>query len=336
MRLYGAVTAPRATRNMAEDTIMRHTIYCVLCVLASLALAVLAARYATDLWLLAFFESLQTHISLFAIALALLALVFKRHWYAVFLLAFGAGLAVHSVVMLREYAASPAANPPAAAEAVKTFKLLSFNIEDSNLENGARIADLIVGSKADVVEIFEASPIGSQLQRIIDIYPYRIGCGVMTNDCDSLILSKRPFRMQSMRSLGSLWDNRFILATIDMDGQPVNFASAHLSKPYFDEFHMVELDIMAQLLKDVRGPLILAGDFNASVIAPDMRYFLKETDLRHSFPEPATWPISGGAYGIAIDHVFARAPLQLNSVQQIPDAMGSNHYGLVTEFSIPR
>jgi endonuclease/exonuclease/phosphatase (EEP) superfamily protein YafD len=314
---------------------MRHTIYCVLCVLATLALAILAARYATDVWLLAFFESLQTHISLFGIALALLALLFKRHWYAVFLLAIGAGLAVHSVVMLREYA-SPPVNPPAAADASKSFKLLSFNIDDGNTENGARIADLIVGSKADVVEIFEANPIQPELKRITDVYPNRIGCGVMTPDCDSLLLSKRPFQTQVMHSLGSLWDNRFILATIDMDGQPVNFVSAHLSKPYFDEFHTVELDILGPILKDIQGPLILAGDFNASVIAPDMRDFLEGTGLHHVFPEPATWPIMAGAYGIAIDHVFARAPLRLESVRQIPDAMGSNHFGLMTEFSVSK
>ncbi|MEF0938666.1 endonuclease/exonuclease/phosphatase family protein [Rhizobium sp. BR 362] len=315
---------------------MRHTTYCVLCVLATLALAILAARYVTDLWLLAFFESLQTHISLFGVALALLALLFQRHWYAVFLLAVGVGLAVHSVVMLREYAASPPLNPPAVANASKSFTLLSFNIEDSNFENGARIADLIVNSKADVVEIFEAGPIQSELQRISAVYPNRIGCGIMTTDCDSLLLSKRPFQTQVMRSLGSLWDNRFILATIDMDGQPVNFASAHLSKPYFDEFHTIELDILGPILKDVQGPLILAGDFNASVIAPDMRDFLGDTGLHHAFPEPATWPIMAGAYGIAIDHVFARAPLRLKSVRQIPEAMGSNHFGLMTEFCVSK
>ncbi|MDE1995656.1 MAG: endonuclease/exonuclease/phosphatase family protein [Rhizobiaceae bacterium] len=315
---------------------MRHTVYCVLCVLSTLALIAIAARYVTDLWVLAFFESLQTHISLFGVALALIALLFQRHWYAVFLCAAGAVLAVHSVVMLREYAATPPLNPPAAAEAEKTFKLLSFNIEDSNFENGARIADLIVGSKADVVEIYEAGPIQSELQRITEIYPYRIGCGIMTTDCDSLLLSKRPFQTQVMRSLGSLWDNRYVTATIDMDGQPVNFVSAHLSKPYFDQFHTIELDIMSPLLNDIKGPLILAGDFNASVIAPDMRDFLAETNLHHVFPEPATWPIIAGAYGITIDHVFGRAPLQLKSVQQIPDAMGSNHFGLVTEFSVSR
>ncbi|QND47780.1 endonuclease [Rhizobium lusitanum] len=311
---------------------MRQTIYCVLCVLVTLLLVTLAARYAIDIWLLAFFESLQTHFSLFGILLALLALLFRRHWYAVLLVVFGVGLAVHSVLMLREHAASPATE----TDAGKSFKLLSFNIENSNFENGAGIADFILSSNADVVEIFEAEPIKAELQRISDIYPYRIGCGVMTDDCDSLLLSKRPFQTQDMRSLGSLWRNRFILATIDMGGQPVNFASAHLSKPYFDEFHADELSILGPILRQIHGPLILAGDFNASVIAPDMRDFLKDTELSHAFPEPATWPVMAGAYGIAIDHVFARAPLRLISVRQIPDAMGSNHFGLMTEFSVSK
>ncbi|WEO67046.1 endonuclease/exonuclease/phosphatase family protein [Rhizobium rhizogenes] len=310
---------------------MRQTIYCVLCVLATLLLVTLSARYVIDIWLLAFFESLQTHFSLFGIALALLALVFRRHWYAVLLIVFGVGLAVHSVLMLREYAASPLA--PGTG---KSFKLLSFNIENSNFENGTRIADLIVGSNADVVEIFEAEPIKADLQRIGGAYPYRIGCSDVSVECDSLLLSKRPFQAQDMRSLGSLWRNRFILATIDMDGQPVNFVSAHLSKPYFDEFHADELSILGPILKGIQGPLILAGDFNASVIAPDMRDFLNDTGLSHTFPEPATWPIVAGAYGIAIDHVFAHAPLQLISVRQISDAMGSNHFGLMTEFSVSK
>lgn len=313
---------------------MRHTVYCVLCVLATLAIGILSARYVADSWLLAFFESLQTHISLFAIALSLVAFAVKRHWYALLLIAGGVVLLLHSVLMLQEYGTSSLV---ASAEAGGgRFRLLSFNIEDSNFENGARIADFIIGSKADVVEIFEAGPVFSQMDRITKTYPYRVGCGVMTTDCDSLLLSKRPFQSQLMRSLGSLWDNRFILVTIDMDGQPVNFASAHLSKPYFDAFHQIELGLLAPILNDVKGPLILAGDFNASVIAPDMRDFLAATSLRHAFPEPATWPIAAGAYGISIDHVFARAPLRLISVKQIPDAMGSNHFGLMTEFSVPR
>ena len=49
--------------------------------------------------------------------------------------------------MLREHAASPVS-----ADAQPSFRLLSFNIDNDNFENGARIADLIVSSKADMVE----------------------------------------------------------------------------------------------------------------------------------------------------------------------------------------
>lgn len=313
---------------------MRHTVYCVLSVLSTLAVGILAARYLADCWILAFFESLQTHISLFAIALALIALAFKRHWYAMFIAALGVALCVHSIMMLREFSA-PSGIEPSSAQ-VGSFRLLSFNIENSNFENGSRIADFILASKADVVEIFEAEPILSQMDRITQLYPHRIGCGVMTPDCDSLLLSKRPLQTQEIRGLGGLWNNRFILATIDMDGQPVNFASAHLTKPYFDGFQQGELDVLGGLINGMSAPVILAGDFNASVIAPDMRDFLAATGLRHVFPEPSTWPIEAGAYGIAIDHVFARPPLRLISVKQIPDAMGSNHFGLMTEFGISR
>lgn len=313
---------------------MKHTAYCVFSVLSTLAVGILAARYAVHLWILAFFESLQTHFSLVAIALALIALIFKRHWYAALILAAGIALCVHSVVMLREFAAPAIVETPSAQ--AKRYKLLSFNIENDNFENGARIADFILASQADVVEIFEAEPILSQMDRITQLYPYRIGCGAMTPDCDSLLLSKRPFRTQEIRSIGGLWNNRFILANIDMDGQPVNFVTTHLSKPYFDDFHENELDLLARRVNGMSDPLILAGDFNASVIAPDMREFLAATGLRHVFPESATWPIEAGALGIAIDHVFARAPLRLISVKQIPDAMGSNHFGLMTEFDVPR
>lgn len=318
--------------SKVENDAMRDTIYCVLCVLLTVALATLSARYVIgDLWLLAFFESLQTHFSLACIVGAVLAYVVKRHWYAVVLCLVAVGLLVHSIIMLREHAAVLAS-----ADATPTYRLLSFNIDNDNFANGERIADLIIGSNADVAEIFEAQPLLSQISRLEKAYPYRIGCGAGTKDCDSLLLSKRPFQRQLIRNLSVLWQQRFMLAIIDFDGQPINFASAHLSKPYFDEFHDYELTVLYYILYWIKGPTILAGDFNASVIAPDMRRFLSRAGLNYVFPEPSTWPVEAGAYGISIDHVFARPPLQLKSVKQIPDAMGSNHYGLMTEFTIAK
>ncbi len=310
---------------------MRDTVYCAICVITTCILGVVAARYVSDMWILAFFESLQTHIGIACIAAALLALAVRRHWYAALMLLAAIVVTGHSVVLLHAQSGVPTADG-----AQPSYRLLSFNIDGDNFSNAEKIADLILNSKADVVEVFEAQPMLSQMARLTALYPYRIGCGVMTEGCDSLLMSKRPFVSQSVRSMSGLWKDRLILATIDFDGQKIAFASAHLSKPYFDDFHADELADLTEVLDAMPEPLLLAGDFNAAVIEPDMQAFLRRGKLRHVFPEPSTWPVEAGAFGIAIDHVFAREPLRLESVHRIEDAMGSNHYGLITDFTIVR
>lgn len=310
---------------------MRHTLYCVLCVVVTLALGLLSMRYLTRLWAVTFFGSAQTHFALIGMALAALAFLVRPHWYAALLFVVAVALCAHSLIVLREHTApivATSAQPPA------SFRLLSFNIDNNNRENGKPIADMILGSQADLVSIYEAASLKSEMERLAKVYPYRIGCGVMSADCDSLVMSKQPFVGQEMRDLGMIWRNRLILTTVEIDGRPATFVSAHLSKPYFDAFHRDELAMLHHVLGEIEGPVILAGDFNASVIAPDMRFFLTRTGLKHAFPEPSTWPIAAGAYGISIDHIFVRPPVEIASIQRIPDSFGSNHYGLVAELSI--
>ncbi|MGO4437906.1 endonuclease/exonuclease/phosphatase family protein [Rhizobium sp. RAF56] len=307
---------------------MRYTVYCILCVIVTFALGLLSMRYVTRHWLLTFFGSAQIHLAFACAILAALALVVRPHWYAGALLLVSAGLAAHSFMMLREHAA-PALGVVSAEGS--PLRLLSFNIDTTNLENGGRIADEILASQADIVAIYEAASLPSEMERLSKIYPYRIGCGVKSEDCDSLVMSKRPFLRQEMRDLDMLWRNRLIVATMEIDGKPLTLVSAHLSKPYFDAFHRDELAMLHHVLDEIEGPVILAGDFNASVLAPDMRFFLTQTGLRHAFPEPSTWPVAAGNFGISIDHVFVRTPVEIQSVRRIPDNMGSNHYGLVTD-----
>ncbi|MFB2606645.1 endonuclease/exonuclease/phosphatase family protein, partial [Rhizobium phaseoli] len=78
----------------------------------------------------------------------------------------------------------------------------------------------------------------------------------------------------------------------------------------------------------------LSGDFNSSAIAPSIQGLLRDQKLKTLAPEPATWPIAAGAFGIAIDHIFARAPLRLISLKRLDDNLGSNHSGLIAEFAL--
>ncbi|MEZ2130538.1 MULTISPECIES: endonuclease/exonuclease/phosphatase family protein [unclassified Sinorhizobium] len=309
---------------------MKDTIFCVLNVLVSVVLIILSLRYVTDYWLLAFVYSLQTHIAIVCIAVILFSLLLKRHWYTGLLLVVGLFLAIHPFFMLREFATAP----ERAHTDQRVFRLMSFNILNSNFSNGEKIADAIIASNADVAFILEAPPIASQVQRISQVYPYRVGCGEGMPKCGIVVFSKRPILDSTIRSLSDLWSNRLVRVAIDLDGQPVNFIAVQLAKPYFDEFHTFELYNLSRVLRDIKGPLVLAGDFNSAMIAPDMQRFLRTNDLKNMFPEPTTWPILAGRYGISIDHVFARAPLQLKSVNRIEDNMGSNHFGLMSEFVI--
>ncbi len=124
------------------------------------------------------------------------------------------------------------------------------------------------------------------------------------------------------------------MAVVDIDGVKLTLAAAHLAKPYFDEYHRNELNRISSTIAAVSGPLILGGDFNSSSIAPDMQDFLLDTDLKKAQWEPATWPIDAGAFGIAIDHIYARSPATLMRLERLPQNLGSNHFGLIADFRI--
>lgn len=308
---------------------MKDTLFCIGSVLVSLLLALMSLRYITHIWLLAFVYSFQVHFALAAIAAILVLLLIKRHWYAYLLLAVAVTLLGHGVIMLREFAA-----PPAHAETPSLFRLMSFNIEHENFANAGSIADLIVASNADVVNILEAAPLRPYIARLSSTYPFRIGCGAETNECDNLVLSKRPYVEKKVSSLGELWRNRLTRFSIDFGGTRIGFLTAHLAKPYFDDFQSDELADLLTATTVTDGPLVVAGDFNSAILDPRIQRFMRRAGLHTVFPEPATWPIKAGRFGIGIDHVLARPPLRLKSVERIKDNMGSNHFGLMAEFTV--
>ncbi|PDT16181.1 endonuclease [Rhizobium sp. J15] len=308
---------------------MRDTIFCVFSVLTTLVLAIVSLRYVTNFYLLSFFYSFQVHLAVAAAAASVAALLVKRHWYALLTLAVSLVLAVHGIVMAREFV-EPAVDESRPA----LFRLMSFNIENDNFANGAAIADMVLASGADVVNILEAEPLLSELPRLLKTYPYYVGCGIGMEQCDTLVLSKRPLIEPRIRNLGLLWRNRLTISTIDFDGRKVNFLAAHLTKPYYDEFHGLEIADLAEVIPSLPGPLVLAGDFNTSILAPDVQYLMRSQGLGTVLLEPATWPIAAGPFGIPIDHIFSKAPLRLKSVRRIENSFGSNHFGLVAEFVV--
>ncbi len=308
---------------------MTAKLSCMVSTAVAAVLFIASLRYVTDFWLLAFVTSFQLHIALACILLSCLVFWLTRDAVSALLVVWSLALAIHAVAMLMEFSTSATAAPDA-----KPFRLLSFNVLMDNAANADAIANKILESGADAVYLFEAAALQSVLPRLQQTYPHRLGCYTGTSGCDLVILSKRPLQEGRFHSLSDLRRDRFAIAHIDLDGTELTLAAGHITKPYFDDYHRDELDEVSEILFRVTGPLILAGDFNSSSIAPDMRAFLAANDLKKAIFEPATWPTEAGRFGIAIDHIFAREPATLMKITRLPDSLGSNHYGLMADFMI--
>jgi len=308
---------------------MKHTISVALCVIVSLVLGAIATRYIHPHWILATLHSLQLHAAIACVVAMVLAVLLHRRFVPCILLLASIAIATHAWLMPYEFSAPPA---PASG---KTIKLMHFNILGGNYRNGERIFETIVNSGADIVNIMEMPPLAPYLAELDKVYPYRIGCGKVTEMCDMMLLSKLPLSNLNVGSLSELRKDRFMLVDADVGGTTVHVVAMHLSKPYFDDYHEAELANAARIINNRKGPLLLSGDFNSSSIAPDVQDFMRWTGLKTIAPEIPTWPVRLGRFGIAIDHVMVRAPLTMKSVDRIPDAMGSNHFGLTAEFVIP-
>lgn len=308
---------------------MKARLTCVGASALVLALLLITIRYLGDFWLLAFVNSFQLHIALAAAIASLLCLLVLRSRIFIVLMIWAIVLSAHALYMHREFTTDAYAPGHATP-----FRLLSFNVLMENGANAESIADAILSAKADAVYVMEAAALRGVLPRLQQTYPYRLGCGEGSQSCDLLILSKLPLADARIGSLSYVSRDRFAMATIAPGGEKLTLLAAHLAKPYFDEYHRNELNRIQAAIASINGPLILGGDFNSASIAPDMREFLLATDLKKAMWEPATWPIPAGKFGIAIDHIFARAPAILMKTERLPDNLGSNHFGLVADFAI--
>ena len=301
--------------------------------IAFLLILALTGRYVSGHWLFFTFASFQIQGAAVAAALAALAWILNRNAVASLLVIVALGIGYHGYVMLSDFRQDAPAPPPSYPS---DFKVMSFNIMgDNSFDNGGRIADAMIASGADVIMIQESAPLGPHIDRIKQTYPYRLGCGAQTITCDQSLWSKTPILAGEVETASPLYRDRLMLASIEIGGKRINFANVHTTKPYFDNIHAIELKLIADHIKGFAtrnpGPFLVAGDYNASILTPDIRRFLTDTKLRTADREPPTWPVQATSAGMAIDHMFAGDPLRFRSLNTLPETYGSNHFGLIAE-----
>jgi endonuclease/exonuclease/phosphatase (EEP) superfamily protein YafD len=276
----------------------------------------------------ALLQSLRFHIAAGMLAAILLLLVTRSGWRA---LAFGlvmlASAGEGGLLIQRLQATRAAEHPPA-----PLFSLLSFNVLTQN-PRPAELAQFIAGSSADVVFILEGTALFPYLDDIAQTYPHQGGC-TSGESCGLLMLSRTPLEEVEQGDLGFIFQDRLLTARTEIGGQRVALVAVHLVKPYFDDAALGEAFRLRQRLAEIEGPLVLAGDFNSAAWADNIVRLIERADLTVGPSFPATWPVRLGPLGVPIDHVFTRSGLVIEALSALPDAMGSNHRGLLAEIAL--
>ncbi len=280
----------------------------------------------------ALLQSIRFHIAAGLLA-AVLALFFTGAWRRalLFVLVFGLSAGEGAMIVLEQQQRREIIG---AAEAKPLFRMLSFNTLQSNLDSGQKITDYILASGADVVLLMEAGPVRPFIDELAQTYPSRAGCEDKVTRCETILFSKTPLADIQVRSMSPVWSNRLITATTVIGGQTINLVGAHLVKPYFDDFAAGEAYVLRQALQAMKGPLVLAGDFNAAGWSDNIARLAKRENLIPGPAYPATWPIRAGVLGVPIDNMWTRSPLLIAQISAMPDALGSNHRGLIADILI--
>ena len=298
------------------------------CAILALLLGLLPSL--ADNWPAAFLGGIRAHLAAAALLFSLSLLFLARSaWLALPLAA--SGMMCLWVWHLNERTSQ---STFMAEEDRRRLKVIEFNILRTN-RNGAEIARWLEEADADIIYTLESRPLADELSALSKVYPYRAGCGVLVSACDMMVMSKFPLDRAQFGSMGRLYHNRFLQAAISVNGTHLTIVAMHLAKPYFDVQQSKELRSAAARLKKIEGPIIVAGDFNSSLLSPDIQSFLMQTGLRSYWDEPRTWPVNAPALGLPIDHIFVRSPAYIERLDRIEDNMGSNHYGLEAEVSLP-
>jgi endonuclease/exonuclease/phosphatase family metal-dependent hydrolase len=216
-------------------------------------------------------------------------------------------IALTGAVMLRSPAARISAAPPASNQ---TLRVMTYNIHvgvgmDKKLDL-PRVAGVINAQHPDIVGLQEVDRGVTRTQRIDEIvelakltrmdYAFAFNLHYQGGQYGVAILSRFPIRATDHRLYQNTREAErrgLIRAEVSIHGYILNFVTTHLDYQYEDG-RLFEAQQLLSALKDVKGPLIVVGDFNdipAGRAYQLMRYQFGDawidsrgTDLGFSYP----------------------------------------------------
>ncbi len=217
-----------------------------------------------------------------------------------------------------------------------TLSLYSANVLWENADTDA-IATSVAEANADVVILIELGngPAG-RIEEILADHPYRIGTpeiGRGGKPARSVIASRFPLEEIADRPDGL----HSVAARVASPMGPVNVVGVHLTRPWPFQYQWGQINqstALAAIRRDLDGPVIVAGDFNAVSTGRIGRQVQAEAGLIPAPGWPGTWPTRVPSFlGITIDQVY-RSPDLVLVERRLGLPNGSDHRPVVTRFGM--
>jgi endonuclease/exonuclease/phosphatase family metal-dependent hydrolase len=243
--------------------------------------------------------------------------------------------------------AAPAAPRPAPPTGRVSLRVMSYNIHvgigmDKKLDL-ARIAEVIRRHRADIVGLQEVDRGVERTGRVDEIrelarltgmdYAFAHNLDYQGGQYGVAVLSRFPILAIDHRRFANRRERErrgFIRVEVEVAGRRLNFVTTHLDYQFLDG-RVFETEQLLKALGEVRGPLIVAGDFNEE--PPGGAY---EMMLRAGFADGWTQATTAGLTYPAdkpakrIDYVFYRnLGGDVRAAATVPDTLASDHRPLV-------
>lgn len=254
------------------------------------------------------------------------------------------------------FAAAAAAAPLRAAEPVRVrLNVMSYNIHVGvgmdKKQDLARIAEVIRRSRADIVGLQEVDRGVERTGRVDEIkelarltgmdYAFAHNLDYQGGQYGVAVLSRFPILAIDHRRYANRRERErrgFIRVEVEVGGRRLNFVTTHLDYQLL-EGRVFETEQLLKALEDVRGPLIVAGDFNEEPPGGAYDMMLK-AGFADAWTRAGTQDPAGGLTYPAdkptkrIDYVFYRAlGGDVHAASSVPDTLASDHRPLVVSLS---
>lgn len=226
-----------------------------------------------------------------------------------------------------------------------SFMIMSYNLHA--IDDITGIVDIIRQQKPDVVLIQEYSPalVDDSFHGLDDLYP-ELYFDVTPSEYGQAVFSRFPLKQAQV----SYEQGRVEKLIIMTPAGPIAIWNVHPIPPFYipaQDFE-AQFDALVRAIAQTEGPLIVAGDFNAtdqSDVYHAINHYLKNAQFESGWGFGFTFPAhpytmtslqleTGPLW--RIDYIFYSPDLAATSARTLPSAGGTDHLPIIATISISK